>query len=310
MQGLPLFRRAVAQELNEIQDENGNRSFKYSDPIGDVPSRPLGTIFEETSFAYVYKNAIFITMDVYNVLDEDYFSRELGEGGEGVVTGAVTGEHLEWFKKVLIEANKDESINHIFVQAHLPVVEPVRKINSSSMTFDRGAKSDFWKLMRKYGVDVYFGGEVHALTAIKDPVSNLIQITSRGNRMNNFIRVGSITENSFNIEVFNEVGEKWRWNANYTKYGELNVQKASNGTAVIKDEGALRFVNVNVGPLIWFKFNELDQYPLNTRQIVGLKYENFTDHLIGNSTMIRGERSEVGLVNHGEFGRKFFFNEL
>ena len=305
-----MFRRALAQELNEVEDKSGKRSFKYTDPIGSAPSRPLGTIYKETSFAYVHKNAIFITMDVYHVLEENYFSRELGEGGEGVVTGTVAGDHLEWFENVLIEANKDDSINHIFVQAHLPVVEPVRKINSSSMAFDKGAKSDFWRLMRTYGVDVYFGGEVHALTAIKDTESDLIQITSRGNRFNNFIRVGNITENSFIIEAFNEVGEMWKWNANYVKYGELFVQKTSNGRAVIKDEGALKLVDVNVGPIISFTFDKLEQYPLNTRQIVGLKYENYKDHLIGNSTLIRGKRSKLGLVNHGQYGRKFFFYQF
>ena len=301
-----MFRRALAKELNEVEDESGNRSFKYTDPIGNANSRPLGTIYEDTSYAYVHKNALFITIDVYHVLEENYFSRKQGQGGSGAVTGTVVGDHLKWFENVLVEADKDDSIKHKFVQAHLPVVEPVRKINSSSMAFDKGANSDFWKLMRKYGVDVYFAGEVHALTAIKDSESDLIQITSRGNRFSNFLRV-NITENSFNIEVFNEVGENWKWNANYTKYGELSVQKNLNGTTMIKDEGALKFVDVNAGPLIKFKFDELDQYPLHTRQIVGFKYENYRARLIGSSSVIRGKRSQLGLVNHGEFGRKFFF---
>lgn len=290
--------------MNYIDDENGNRIFKYSDPIGEVPSRPFGTIYEETSYAHVHKNSLFITVDVFQVLEDDMFSRVLGVGGEGVVTGNVEGEHLAWFEKVLIQANVDDSIHHIFVQAHLPVSEPVRKINSSSMPFDKGVNSEFWKLMRKYNVDVYFAGEVHALTATKDPQSNLIQIVSRGNRFSNFIRVGNITSTGFKIEAFNEIGEKWRWNANYEKYGELDIQKDGNGVTIIKDEGALQLLNANAGPLINFEFNKDEKYPLNSRQILGLKYDNYEDHLIGESTTIRGIQSKNGLSNLGEFGRK------
>ncbi len=139
----------------------------------------------------------------------DYLNRSLGQGGNGMVTGTLIGKHLDWFEKILIEANKDDSICHIFVQGHLPIMTPVRKLNSSSMVFDKGIDSNFWKLMRKYGVDIYFGGEVHALSASKDPHSNLIQIISRGNRLSNFLRIGNISKTGFKIEAFNEVGKRW-----------------------------------------------------------------------------------------------------
>lgn len=72
---------------------------------------------------------------------------------------------------------------------------------------------------------------------------------------------------------------------------------------MIKDKGALSLVNVNAGPLIHFSFNKNDKYPLKSRQIVGLKY-NQREKLIGNSKDIRGETSHYGLENHGILGRK------
>ena len=39
---------------------------------------------------------------------------------------------------------------------------------------DRGEDSELWKLMSKYGVDVYFAGEVHSNTASQS--SNVVQI--------------------------------------------------------------------------------------------------------------------------------------
>jgi len=46
------------------------------------------------------------------------------------------------------------------VQAHLPILEPVRTINSSGMFFDKGENSQFFKAMQQFNVDVYFAGEV------------------------------------------------------------------------------------------------------------------------------------------------------
>ena len=279
-----------------------NQTFLYSGPVGVDPT-PVGTPYNKTSFAHVHKNALFITVDVFQVLSEDYFDRQNMGGGEGAITANVTGSHLEWFEDVLIAANNDNTIKHIFVQAHIPVIEPVRKMSSSSMPFDKSTDSEFWTLMQKYNVDVYFAGEVHALTATRDPNSNLIQIVSRGNRFSNFIKVNVTDDKGFKIEAFNEVGELWRWNANYTKYGELTVDKSSNGT-VIESNGALTLLDISAEPLIHFGFEMADVYSLKDRQILGLKYDNYKDTLIGNSTTVRGITSVDGMENHGVFGRE------
>jgi hypothetical protein len=49
------------------------------------------------------------------------------------LTGDVAGSHLEWFEYVIQEAEKDLTIRLIIVQAHLPILNPVRKVASSAM---------------------------------------------------------------------------------------------------------------------------------------------------------------------------------
>ena len=71
----------------------------------------------------------------------------MGVGGEGAVSVTVQGEQLLWFEKVLQEARKNESIKHIIVQAHVPILQPVRRVSSSGQFWDLGADSEFWQIM-------------------------------------------------------------------------------------------------------------------------------------------------------------------
>lgn len=143
-----------------------NEEFLYKDDIvADgmaVPSTPLSTNHEFLSFAFQHKNALFVTIDLYEQVSttKNYVNKTEGTGGEGVVTGTMRNEHLDWFEKILKVAKRSSSIKHIIVQAHIPVKEPVRKVKSSAMSIDHGVKSEFWKLMVQYGVDLYLSGEV------------------------------------------------------------------------------------------------------------------------------------------------------
>jgi len=133
------YRDGFQKELN--RKENGE--FLYSEPIGigNAPSRPLGTIYENTSYARTYKNVLFVTIDCFHSKGSGFMDREEGLGGEGSVTVSVEDEHLTWLEEVLKEAQKDDMIRHIIVQAHVPVLQPVRKVNSSGQFFDRGSDS-------------------------------------------------------------------------------------------------------------------------------------------------------------------------
>ncbi len=157
---LPIFREQLVKHF--YVDENGR--FIFDDPIGEAPARPIGTKFVNTSFAHVHKNVLFVTIDAFYRVPDDqmggsrYFDREKSSGGEGIITCTVNGDHLAWFKDVLIEARKVDSIKHIFVQAHIPILQPVRKTDCTGQFLDEATNSEFWKTMRQFNVDVYFGG--------------------------------------------------------------------------------------------------------------------------------------------------------
>ena len=256
---------------------------------------------------------MFITVDAFRLIPnlssgQRYFERASSSGGEGVITCTVTGDHLEWFENVLIEARKDSSIKHIFVQAHVPIIQPVRKSDCSGQFLDNAKSSDFWKIMSKYEVDVYFAGEVHANTVTKDDASNLLQIVSRGNRINNFLTV-IVHDEGFTVSSYNEIGTEWRYNGNYTKYGEVSVNKAGN-TTTMASSGSLKIVDFQNYPLIQLNFDEKDTYPFHSRQIIGMKHDQFKEVLLGQNITIRNETSSTGMENYGVFGRKLTLNIL
>lgn len=299
---LPIFREGLIAHFN--RKENGD--FIFDDPIGAASARPLGTRFENTSFAHVHKNALFITVDTfYEVPDLDrgrYFDRQKSTGGEGIITGTVAEEHLAWFESVLIEARKIESIKHTFVQAHVPILQPVRKTDCSGQFFDLEKNSDFWKLMQAYNVDVYFAGEVHANTVTKDLSTDLLQVVTRGNRINNYLAV-TVQDDGFSMSSFNEYGPKWRFNGMYEKYGELVVTK-SRSTSSIDSSGSLELLDISKGPLIQLNFEEKETYPFRRRQIVGMKHDQFKQTLTGQNITIRNVTSDLSMENAGVFGRK------
>lgn len=299
------YRHSLAKEFNR-DPETG--AFLFSDTIGNADSSPLGTPFYETSFAYKYKNVLFITVDAFQVVGSgeiSFTNRTKGIGGAGVVTGTVEGAHLDWFENVLIEAQKDDGIKHIFVQSHLPILLPVRRLNSSGQSMDYAENALFWKIMRRYGVDIYFSGEVHANTVTKDTESSLLQIVTRGNSFQNFLNV-QVTDNSILITSFNEGGNKYRYNKNYTAHGEITLDKSNNRTK-IKSNGALKIIDRNK-PLIHFDFEEI--VPLQSRRVLGMKHDESDKTLIGRKITMNGVECTEALPNIGEFGREYYFGRV
>jgi hypothetical protein len=120
------------------------------------------------------------------------------------ITGTVEGAHLRWLETVLKAARTDDSIKYIFVQGHLPVLHPVRARHSSIMYFDGGAESPFWQLLRKYKVDVYFSGEVHSDTLIKDPESSLVQVTTRAGITRSMVTAVQVTTDGLRITQYGQ----------------------------------------------------------------------------------------------------------
>lgn len=281
-----LFRKAFSAAFNK--DSKGN--FIFDKPIGTVPSRPIGTKYQETSFAVKHKNVLFVTVDVFRQDDP-----KKAIGGEGSVTGSVTGKHLEWLDAVFSEARKDNSIKHIFVQSHLPVIYPVRKVNSSGMLMDNDVESDFWKTLRKYKVDIYFAGEVHANTVTKDPESDLVQIVSRGNFFSNFLTV-DVGNDELKVTCHNLSGTK-SGNAKYAEIGHLSIRKLREGTS-IKGDGNLALLD-RKKPVVHFDFEK--RFPLESRPVTGQSKRGIFKKI----AVIENTECTESFANKGVFGQDY-----
>ena len=280
--------------------------YKYKDDkIGAADITPYGTDQEYTSFAHKHKNALFVTIDAFATVSENGFiDRENGLGGEGVITGDVIGLHLDWFEEILIEARKDETIKHIIVQSHLPILQPVRRAKSSSMFFDRAENSDFWKVMEKYEVDVYFAGEVHAFTASKSSNSNLVQVVSKSKLMENFLKV-TVTEDSLKIDAINDARFSKPWpkqtysEKDYEISGSLIIDKSS-ADINITDSGVLEILDASKGPLIQFSFDQL--HKIKDRQILGFQTKK---DIRPDDAVMKDKLLHDAIQNQGLFGQQF-----
>lgn len=284
----PQFREAFSSVWNTNPDGG---KFLFDKPIGRMASRPLGTPYEGTSYAFRYKNVLFVTVDVFHQEDPDKVI-----GDEGSVKGAVEGKHLEWLDGVLGEARKDSSIKHIIVQAHLPVIYPVRKVSSSGMLMDKGMDCGFWKTLRKHKVDIYFAGEVHDNTVTKDAESDLLQVVTRGNFFNNVMAV-DVKDDRLEFTTYNHPGGDDVTDGKYEQYGHLVVDK-SGAKTTIQGEGCLEPLDRNAR---MFHFTFEQEFALKDRPIVGLSGRDKKK----SDTNIRGLECDELFVNQGAFGQQY-----
>lgn len=127
-----------------MKDNNG--LFKFNEGVANVSSRPPEESgFEGTSFAYRRNNSLFISVDVFKVMNDgtsNYYDRSNGYGGEGAITCTLEGLHAAWFESVLKAARENTSIKHIFVEAHVPIMHPVRKVKCSGQFLDDILETD------------------------------------------------------------------------------------------------------------------------------------------------------------------------
>jgi hypothetical protein len=279
------------------------KNFRYKTKIGNVKPFPAGTEFETTSYAVRHNNALFVTVDAFFVTGLNaHWDRQNGTGGEGVITCTVTGKHLKWFEDILKAARKSSWCKHIFVQAHLPIDQPVRKVNCSGQFFDEGTDSPFWKIMEEYNVDIYFAGEVHANTVSKSKNSNLVQIVSRGNRINNFITV-DVDADKIELTQYNELADSNQasYNLNYEKFGSLTIDKSGTKTK-FGSSGSLKFLN-KWAPMLHYDFEVI--HGIEDRQVLGLKDEDKAQNLIALEMTIRGKTVNQAIWNKGAMSEQY-----
>ncbi len=147
---VPTFKAAWAKHFT--LDANGAPVFE---------TRPVGTAFENTAYAVRHKNVLVVTVDEFR---QDSPTVPL-DARTGSVRTDVTGDQLAWLESVLSAAAVDPQIDHVIVQGHVPVLLPVRRLNSSGLTMPESGESGFWQALSRNKVDLYFAGEVHDMSA-------------------------------------------------------------------------------------------------------------------------------------------------
>lgn len=139
------------------------------------------------AYYFTHENLLVISVDTF----EDAGNR---------MSMTVSGEQLEWFKQTL-EAHKDKEF--IIVQGHVPVAGPVASKNSSANMMEGGTDTEFWKTMIEYGVDAYFCGEHHRITAFqRDGIWQVVHGALWGTQTDvNYLR-GSVYPGKLVLELF------------------------------------------------------------------------------------------------------------
>lgn len=244
---LPVYRDVFQKIWN--RDEDGN--FLYPQAIGNAPSRPTGTPWENTSFAFKYKNVLFITVDIW---DQPNPNLPIGFLQRSIYA-SMSKEHLQWFEKVLIEARKIPEIKHIIVQAHSPVLPPVRGQRTSMLYVEDFEKSSFWKMMRKYQVDLYIAGEVHAPSVQRIPGQFPIQVVHGAPFGRNYLVV-EITDDKLRL-ILRELSEE-----RFSTIGEMTIDKTLDKINVT-DSGMLKVID-NQKKFIYYTFDEKKLLAVNT----------------------------------------------
>eukprot|EP00573_Skeletonema_grethae_P008867 CAMPEP_0201711174 /NCGR_PEP_ID=MMETSP0578-20130828/59006_1 /ASSEMBLY_ACC=CAM_ASM_000663 /TAXON_ID=267565 /ORGANISM="Skeletonema grethea, Strain CCMP 1804" /LENGTH=816 /DNA_ID=CAMNT_0048200223 /DNA_START=396 /DNA_END=2843 /DNA_ORIENTATION=+ len=285
-----------------MRDENG--LFKFNEVVAGVSSRPSEESgFQGTSYAYRRNNSLFISVDVFKIMNggvSNYYDRSNGYGGEGAITCTLEGLHATWFESVLKAAREDISIKHIFVEAHVPILHPVRKARCSGQFLDDQTDSTFWRLMEEYNVDAYFAGEVHAVTVSKSkvPGSNLLQIVSRGNSLSSFLSVNT-TDDTIEIKQYREVGPKKNFNNDYVQSGLLTIDKTDPSNPQISSSGELKVLDDEVA-LMHFDFE--GTFKIDARPIHAMDNE---DSLVAKYKVLSDTNCTESIHNMGSFGEQY-----
>ncbi|MCG8450171.1 MAG: LamG domain-containing protein [Pirellulales bacterium] len=299
---VPTYKSAFAKHFT--QDNGGNSLFTQN--IGTAPPRPLGSLYgdsryEDTAYAFQHNNTLFVTVDVFR---QDSASVSL-DNTTGSVLATVDGAQLQWLGDVLTQAHSDPSIDHIIVQGHTPVLEPVRARNSSRLLLrdydgtlnranaDTSFDTDFWQLLEQHNVDFYFAGEVHDITASQHGgVQQIAHGALIGAHSPINYLVGTVSTDAIDLQV-KEIavelgaGSMWQTGSNRPR-SELIITQANRnagyqtvGTLTL-DKSTSEDVVTRTGKLQCFGECDLGVLPL------GLQVHLSLDELNGSSASNSG----------------------
>lgn len=134
---------------------------------------PNGTYAADTAYAKRLPsendwNTLLITCDVF---------RKVGDANNNVHAD-IGWSQLDWIGREIDAARKAKPGCWVIVQAHTPVIMPVRFFHSSNLPYYGGTKSPFWSLLKQKKVDLLLHGEMHDMTVRTSPVGTIpLQVT-------------------------------------------------------------------------------------------------------------------------------------
>lgn len=138
------------------------------------------------AYSFLHRNSLFVTVETFEVRD-------------GQMHVSVTGDQLAWFKRTLREHS---DADHIVVQGHVPILPGVKSRSSSRLMLEGGRDSAFWRTMQEHGVDLYFCGEHHAITAKEaDGLWQVVHGASWGRVPTVNYLVGTVTPETMHVEL-------------------------------------------------------------------------------------------------------------
>jgi hypothetical protein len=206
----------------------------------------------------------------------------------GTVSLDITGAHRQWLDDVLSAGNTIDSVDFVVVQSHFPVMIPMRKHQTSHMTVLREEQSAFWKILKKNKVDLYYAGEVHALTPTIDKESGIIQIVHGsfiGSPTHSFL-INEVEGNKLTLYCREKKSET---DYVYETTGTLVIDKTS-GDKKVTSSGSLNPID-RKGLLIHYGFEDIEPFKrISNSGVFGPKL------YYGNNT---GLKTTAGVIGQG-----------
>ena len=126
------MKRAFVRELIDVLEP--------PEPFPGIPAKPPPTDGYFASFAYRLRNVLFVSVDEFDPLAPG----EPAHPWTGTLRLRVDGAHLEWLAELLTAADADPTIDHVIVQGHAPVIDPVRMQISSGLMLRGRQDSPLW----------------------------------------------------------------------------------------------------------------------------------------------------------------------
>jgi len=302
---VPTYKEAFSRWFTQVPAGAATGSPRYV-------SRPIGTVYENTAYAFQHSNALIVMVDQFR---QDDPNTSLGNNGSVLPTvdnglaSTTNDDQLAWLDGVLAAGRVDPTVDWIIVQGHMPVLRPVRVRNSSNLGIrDQSGATEYntllWQTLSQYDVDLYFCGEVHDITLSRyGGVTQVVHGALIGNHSPiNYLRLDvhqnrlELTSKQITVQLTN--GSLWQTGSNRPRanfditaatraqgyqtagYAELTRQPGG-GSSVTQATGTLApYGTFNNGN------SNLTEY------LVDLDFDQLTGSVFANA-------GSTGLVNHG-----------